>query len=152
MRTGGPWHAPHWVLFALPAAIAVPVLAGILLAGPAAGAVVAAALALTIVTVAIRARPSGQPGDTDPAPADPKRWQGAAARRMLLPLAIVVIGIVLIVAGDGGTLTIVGWGTFALALTVAISLVFLEVGYSEDRARGTDGPGTARRRNERTSR
>lgn len=39
-----------------------------------------------------------------------------------------------------GTLRIVGWGVIATAVTVAISLVFLEVGYSEDRARAGECP------------
>jgi hypothetical protein len=34
-----------------------------------------------------------------------------------------------------GVAEIVGWSVVALALTFAISLVFLEVGLSEDRAR-----------------
>jgi hypothetical protein len=142
------------MLFALPAAIVVPVLAGILLAGPAVGALVAALLALAIVSVAIRLRPAREAGDASPASAEHRGWRAAAARRMLAPVAIAVAGIVLVVAGDGGTLAIVGWGVVGLALTVAVSLVFLEVGYSEDRARarGTDGAGRARRGERGTAR
>ena len=61
-------------------------------------------------------------------------WRRAAARRALLPIGIAVVGIVVIVLSSG-TVRIVGWGVLAVAVTVAISLVFLEVGYSEDRAR-----------------
>jgi hypothetical protein len=146
-RDRGARHVPPWMLFALPAGIVVPVLAGILLAGPAVGALIAAVLALAIVTVAIRSGPSGQAGETGPAPAEDPCGRAAAARRMLVPVVIAVAGIVLVMAGGGGTLAIVGWGVIGLALTVAVSLVFLEVGYSEDRARarGSDGGGTAHR-------
>lgn len=37
-----------------------------------------------------------------------------------------------------GTLRIVAWGVIAVAATVAVALVFLEIGYSEDRARDRD--------------
>ena len=63
-----------------------------------------------------------------------KDWRRAAARRFLVPLALAVAGIVLI-AATSGTAEIVGGGVVAVAVTVAISLAFLEVGYSEDRAR-----------------
>jgi hypothetical protein len=64
-------------------------------------------------------------------------WRKAAIRRFLVPLAIVAIGIG-VVATTSGTARIVGWGIVCLAITVAISLVFLEVGYSEDRARARE--------------
>lgn len=67
--------------------------------------------------------------------AEGKDWRRAAARRFLVPLAIAIAGIVLI-AATSGTVEIVGGGLLALAVTIAISLVFLEVGYSEDRDRG----------------
>ncbi len=63
-----------------------------------------------------------------------KDWRRAAARRFLVPLAIAIAGIV-VVAISSGTAEIVGGGLIALAVTIAISLAFLEVGYSEDRAR-----------------
>jgi hypothetical protein len=63
-----------------------------------------------------------------------KDWRRAARRRFLVPLAIAVIGIALI-AATSGVAQIVGGGVLAVAVVVAISLVFLEVGYSEDRAR-----------------
>jgi hypothetical protein len=47
---------------------------------------------------------------------------------------LAVAGTVVVVASsDVGR--IIGWGLVALAITLAISLVFLEVGYSEDRER-----------------
>jgi hypothetical protein len=61
-----------------------------------------------------------------------KDWRRAAARRFLVPLAIAIAGIV-VVAVSSGTAEIVGGGL--IAVTIAISLAFLEVGYSEDRAR-----------------
>jgi hypothetical protein len=63
-----------------------------------------------------------------------KDWRRAAARRFLVPLAIAIAGIV-VVAVSSGTAEIVGGGLIAVAVTIAISLAFLEVGYSEDRAR-----------------
>jgi formate hydrogenlyase subunit 3/multisubunit Na+/H+ antiporter MnhD subunit len=69
-----------------------------------------------------------------------KDWRRATARRFLVPLAIAIAGIVVIAIGSG-TAEIVGGGVLALAVTVAISLAFLEVGYSEDRARERDERG-----------
>ena len=65
---------------------------------------------------------------------DDTAWRRAAARRALLPIGIAVVGILVIVLSTG-TVRIIGWGVLAVAITVAISLVFLEVGYSEERAR-----------------
>ena len=61
--------------------------------------------------------------------------------RWLIPVALLVAGIVVIVVGSG-TADVVGVGIVAAALTVAVSLAFLEVGLSEDRARerGEYGP------------
>lgn len=67
--------------------------------------------------------------------ADGKDWRRAAARRFLVPIAIAIVGFVLI-AATSGTAEIIGGGVVALAVTIAISLAFLEVGYSEDRDRG----------------
>lgn len=69
-----------------------------------------------------------------------KDWRRAAARRFLVPLAIAIAGIVVIAVGSG-TVEIIGGGVVAVAVTVAISLAFLEVGYSEDRARERDERG-----------
>jgi hypothetical protein len=66
---------------------------------------------------------------------DDNAWRRAAARRALLPIVIAVVGIV-VIALSTGTVRIIGWGVLAVAITLAVSLVFLEVGYSEDRARG----------------
>jgi uncharacterized Tic20 family protein len=64
-------------------------------------------------------------------------WRAAAARRFVVPLVIAVVGIVVVVVTDG-TARIVGAGVIAVAVVVAISLVFLEVGLSEDRERARD--------------
>jgi F0F1-type ATP synthase assembly protein I len=72
-------------------------------------------------------------------------WRRAARRRFIAPIVIAVIGVVIGVATDG-VAQIVGWGLFAVALTIAISLVFLEVGLSEDRARAAEEAERARRR------
>lgn len=124
------------MLFAFPAAIAAPIIAGILLGGPAVGFLVAGLAAVVIVGVAIRMEPrrSSRTAAND---ADEGQWRRSAARRFLVPLAIAAVGIVLI-AMASETVRIIGWGTLGVAITVAISLVFLEVGYSEDRARAHD--------------
>jgi xanthosine utilization system XapX-like protein len=64
-------------------------------------------------------------------------WRRAAARRAMLPVAIALIGIVGVIAGEG-MLRIVAWGVIGVAVTVATALVFLEIGYSEDRGRTRD--------------
>jgi uncharacterized Tic20 family protein len=64
-------------------------------------------------------------------------WRAAAARRFVVPLVIALVGIVVVVVTDG-TARIVGAGVIAVAVVVAISLVFLEVGLSEDRERARD--------------
>jgi len=63
------------------------------------------------------------------------------APRWLLPPVIAVVGVAVALA-TSGTAAIVGWTLVAVAITVAVSLAFLEVGYSEDRARarGEYGP------------
>ena len=66
--------------------------------------------------------------------ADDKDWRKAALRRFLVPIAMTVLGIALVLA-TSGTAELVGATVIALAATVAVSLAFLEVGYSEDRAR-----------------
>jgi len=62
--------------------------------------------------------------------------------RWLIPVALLVAGIVVVLAGSSTTAGIVGGGLIAVAVTVAVSLAFLEVGLSEDRARerGEYGP------------
>ena len=67
----------------------------------------------------------------------PEQWRRAAAARFAVPVALALAGAVLATVAEG-TLRIVGGGVIATAVTVAISLVFLEVGYSEDRARARE--------------
>lgn len=74
---------------------------------------------------------------------DHNRWRRAAARRATLPVAIALIGIAGVIAGQG-TLGIVAWGVIAVAITMATALGFLEVGYSEDRARTRDSASSSR--------
>jgi hypothetical protein len=119
-----------WMLFAFPAAIVVPIVAGLLLGGPAIGFVVAAVVALVIIGVALRGDPALEE-EMEPS------WRRAAARRFAVAAAIAAAGIVVIVASSG-TGRIIGWGVLGVGLVVAISLVFLEIGYSEDRERARD--------------
>jgi hypothetical protein len=62
--------------------------------------------------------------------------------RWLIPVVLLVAGIVVVLAGSSTTADIVGGAIIAVAVTVAVSLAFLEVGLSEDRARerGEYGP------------
>ncbi len=62
--------------------------------------------------------------------------------RWLAPVVLLVIGIAVVLAGSSTTVDIVGGAIIAVAFTVAVSLAFLEVGLSEDRARerGEYGP------------
>jgi hypothetical protein len=136
------------MLFALPAAIAAPIIAGILLGGPMLGFPVAAVVAILIVAVAIRMEPrewrrARRPGSARlggpgaPYDAADRGWRRTAARRFLMPVAVAVAGSVLIAAW-AGVARIIGWGIVGVAITIALSLVFLEVGYSEDRARARE--------------
>jgi chromate transport protein ChrA len=122
---------PAWTAFALPAAIAVLIVAAILLDGPVAGFLAAGVIAACILIVAVR-------GDLRLAS---DRRRSAVARRSLVPLVLACAGI-LLAALSSGTARIIGWGVIGVAIVVALSLVFLEVGYSEDRARAEE----ARRR------
>jgi hypothetical protein len=54
--------------------------------------------------------------------------------RWMVPPALILIGLVLILL-PSSTLGIIGGGLLGIALTLTVSLVFLEVGESEDRAR-----------------
>jgi hypothetical protein len=123
-----------WMLFAFPLAIATPIIAAIALGGPMLGFPVAALVAIVIVGVAIRMRPAGERGKGEPAgwrPGAATAWRFAAA-------AVVVIAGSVVFVATGGTVRIIGLGMVALGLTLALSLVFLEVGYSEDRVRRED--------------
>jgi hypothetical protein len=123
--------------FALPAAIALPIVTGFLLAGPILGFFVAVLVAAAVVVVAVRMKPRQARRPAASQDAGDRALRRAAAERLAVPLGVAAVGIVLIVVA-GGTLSIIGWGVVAVAITVAISLVFLEVGYSEDRARARD--------------
>jgi hypothetical protein len=61
-------------------------------------------------------------------------WRRRARRRFLVPLVLLVIGVAIVLVTDGVAYA-VGWGVIGLALVGAVSLLFLEVGLSEDRAR-----------------
>ena len=61
-------------------------------------------------------------------------WRAAAKRRFGVLLGVIVVGVVL-AAVASGTLQLVGVGLLSIAAVGAVSLVFLEIGYSEDRAR-----------------
>lgn len=78
-------------------------------------------------------------------PASDGDWRRAALRRALVPLALLIVGIALLVA-TGDIANLVGWGAIGVALTLAVSLAFLEVGYSEDRARARERARRRRRR------
>lgn len=64
-------------------------------------------------------------------------WIRAARRRAIVPALLLVAGLAIVVAGSG----LIGWTVFSVGLTLTIALVFLEVGYSEDRARETERRG-----------
>jgi membrane-associated phospholipid phosphatase len=136
------------MLFAFPVAIAVPITGGFLLGGPALGFLAAVLVAIVIVVAAIRMEPRewrrsaarGQPGaPVEPAP-DGTEVGGsrrAGVARVLAALALGAAGIVVIAATEG-TWRIIGWGVLAVAISVMVSLMFLEVGYSDDRARARE--------------
>ncbi|MGZ6641227.1 MAG: hypothetical protein ACXVFT_05240 [Solirubrobacteraceae bacterium] len=65
-------------------------------------------------------------------------WRAAAVRRFAAALALTVAGLVLVALAGGIALELVGWTVFGLGLVLAVSFVFLEVGYSEDRERRRD--------------
>jgi hypothetical protein len=118
------------MLIAAPALIAVPVLLGILLVGPGGGFVVALIAAFVLIWLAVRPEDVVDP-DADHA------WRGPALRRLLVPIAIAIPGIVLTATTDGVVFAI-GWGLIGVALVIALSLAFLEVGLSEERQRAAD--------------
>lgn len=63
-------------------------------------------------------------------------WKRAAARRFLACAAMLAVGLVLAIVGGG--LLVLGVGLVTVALVLAMCLVFLEVGYGEDRARARE--------------
>ena len=64
-------------------------------------------------------------------------WKRAAVRRALVVLLLALVGLVLAFATDG-TASDVGYGLFGIAFVLALSLAFLEFGFSEDRARARE--------------
>ena len=92
------------------------------------------ALLVTVVVVAIRMEPRSSRRQAASHDAGDRALRRAATRRFAVPLVVAAMGIALILAATG-TVRILGWGVLAIAITLAISLVFLEVGYNEDRAR-----------------
>ena len=71
-------------------------------------------------------------------PPEPFDWRRRALQRSVWPLVLAVAGFVLVLIGKEDTLGIIGWGVVGAGVTVAIALVFLEVGYSEDRERAAE--------------
>jgi hypothetical protein len=71
---------------------------------------------------------------SDPGTNEPAARRRRPAPRWLLPPVIAVVGVVLVLV-TSGTMEIVGAGVIGVAAVVAVSLAFLEVGYSEERAR-----------------
>jgi hypothetical protein len=146
MRRREDTETPPWKLFALLLAISVPIIAAILLGGPLLGFPVAALVALAVVGIAIRMRPpSGRArAEQRPPRSTEAAWRASAARRFAVSAVVGAVGIVVVVATTG-TARIVGWGIVTLALVLAVSLAFLEVGYSEDRARAAERRSGAKR-------
>jgi hypothetical protein len=60
-----------------------------------------------------------------------EHWKRDAARRAIVPGVLAVAGIVLLAVGH----VFVGGALLALAGVLGMSLVFLEIGYGEDRER-----------------
>jgi hypothetical protein len=71
-------------------------------------------------------------------------WFRAAVRRFLVPAAIAIAGMVVVLVVAGSTGAIIGWTLIGLAGILAVGLLFLEVGYSEDRERAGRGAGPPR--------
>jgi fucose permease len=67
----------------------------------------------------------------------PDDWRRAAARRAVVPLVLIAIGAVIASITDH-TAQAVGFGIFGVGCVILVSLFFLEVGYSEDRARARE--------------
>lgn len=63
-------------------------------------------------------------------------WRRDAKRRMIWPALIFLAGLVLVLTGgENSDRWIIGGGVMGVAVTIAIALVFLEIGLSEDRER-----------------
>ena len=130
-------HLPAWALFAIPATCAVAITAAILVAGPYGGFVVAGLAAIGILLAA-----AGTGSDRSLRPRTPSEAApiGLLAG-VVATIALAVAGIVVIAVADG-TAQAIGWGLVALSGTLAMCLIFLEVGLSEerDRERAQQGP------------
>lgn len=74
-----------------------------------------------------------------PPPSD-STWKRAAAIRGAAVAVLAIAGLVLAFAADG-TASDVGYTVFGIAFVLALSLLFLEVGYGEDRARARERRG-----------
>jgi hypothetical protein len=83
-----------------------------------------------------------------PDPPGPPDWPARDGRFWLLRagpvVALLVVGAALVVLADG-VVAIIGWGVIGVAFTVAVALAFLEVGFSEDRARERESAAARRR-------
>ncbi|MDO8188729.1 hypothetical protein Q5424_17745 [Conexibacter sp. JD483] len=66
-----------------------------------------------------------------------EEWKRAALRRAIVPLVLIVAGAV-VASVTSDTAQAVGFGIFGVGCVGAVSLFFLEVGYSEDRARAAE--------------
>jgi hypothetical protein len=66
-----------------------------------------------------------------------EEWKRAALRRAIVPVVLIAVGAV-IASVTSDTAQAVGFGVFGVGCVVAVSLFFLEVGYSEDRARAAE--------------
>jgi hypothetical protein len=61
-------------------------------------------------------------------------WQRAALRRAIVPAVLMIAGLALVLAA-GGTVETIGYVLLGLGGILAVALVFLEIGFSEDRER-----------------
>jgi membrane-associated phospholipid phosphatase len=61
------------------------------------------------------------------------------------PVGCLLVGVVLVLAGGGGDVSIVGAGLIGVAVVLAISNLFFEIGRSEDRARAREAERRRRR-------
>ena len=70
-----------------------------------------------------------------------QKWKQEAIRRFTLAAVLLVAGLVIVILAGSGVLRILGWAVVAAAISIAVSLAFLEIGYSEDRARSNERRG-----------
>src|SRR5919198_4589705 len=96
-----PAQLRSWMPFTLPAAIALPIVTGFLLAGPVLGFLAAVLVAAAILIVAIRmqapeSRRHAARGEPSAYDTGDRAVRRAAARRFAVPLVIAAAGIILI--------------------------------------------------------